>query len=160
MISTLVRLHSLQKLHRNWAIKPGDVPLTILSLRQMVLKVKFGCFLNDIVVRVLGVHDQALCFPRYILRIQLVPIFTFLITRSEPIWVIGRVPITSVVVIVIIRLCLSCSRCSHFLLLWLEVELNSRTRDTCCCFLWWKLWFAYEFAFLVRHGFDRFTRWW
>lgn len=63
MISALIWLHALQKLNSNRAVRPCDVPLTVLSFGQMIFKVKLCRFLDYIVVRVLGVHDHALCSP-------------------------------------------------------------------------------------------------
>ena len=79
MISPLVRLHPLQKLHSDWAVEPAYVPLPILSLRQVVLEVELCHLLNHVIVRVLRVHGQTLCFPLDLVRVKLV-LIVFLVT--------------------------------------------------------------------------------
>ena len=72
MVSSLVGLHMLQKLHCDRAVEPGDVELGVFSLRQVVLKVKLSDFLDHVVVRVLGKHDHALLAPCDFLRVELI----------------------------------------------------------------------------------------
>ena len=84
MICPLVRLHSLQKFDRDRPVIPRDIPCCIHPLRQMVLEVELGDFFYDIVMRMIGVHNEAICFVCHVFWIKLTFLIIF-ITRSEPI---------------------------------------------------------------------------
>ena len=58
VISPLVGLHPLEHLDCDGPIEPCDVPLRVLSLRQVVLEVELGDLLDHIVVRVVRIHSQ------------------------------------------------------------------------------------------------------
>ena len=87
VISSLIRVHSLQKPDRDGSIVPGDVPLRVLSLRQMVFESELGDLLDNIVVRMISVHHQSIRLVGDILRVQLT-LFLLLVARREPIRVI------------------------------------------------------------------------
>ena len=100
MVGSLVGLHSLQKLHRYGAVEPGDIPLAVFTLCQVVLKVELGNFLDHIIVGMLCKHDHALLPPRYLLGIEL--ILLVLVTAREPVRVVGRIPVAAVIPVVVL----------------------------------------------------------
>ena len=59
VISSLIRVHSLQKPDRDGSIVPGDVPLRVLSLCQMVFESELGDFLDHVIVSVQSKHYHA-----------------------------------------------------------------------------------------------------
>ena len=97
VISTLVWLHVLEELHGDWAIEPCDIPLSILSFGQMILKVEFGNFFDYIVMSPQRVHHHTICLEGDLLRSQVILIVIF-ITRSEPIRIVRRIGIAGVIV--------------------------------------------------------------
>ena len=52
MINTLMKLHILQELKLRWPIVPGNVPITALLLRQVILTKDLTSLLHDGVVRI------------------------------------------------------------------------------------------------------------
>ena len=87
VICSLVLLHALEKPYSNGTIVPGNVPLAMLALGQMVLKCKLGDFFDHIVVGVHGEHDHAVSSVCDLLSTQL-PILIIFVTRCEPVRVI------------------------------------------------------------------------
>ena len=87
VISALIWLHVLQQLYRNRPIKPSDVPIGVLALRQVELELELGHLLDNVVVGVLGVHNHAVGAEGDLLRVR-VPFFLVFVARSEPVRVI------------------------------------------------------------------------
>ena len=59
VIGSLIRVHSLQKPDSDRPVVPGDVPLRVLSLCQVVLESEFGDFLDHVIMRVQCKHHHA-----------------------------------------------------------------------------------------------------
>ena len=97
VISALVRLHVLQELHCDWAVEPCNVPLSILSFGQVILKVEFSDFLDHVVMSVQRIHHHTISLESDLLRSQIILIVIF-ITGSEPIRVVRRISIARVII--------------------------------------------------------------
>lgn len=85
VICSLIWLHALQEFHCDRSVEPGDVPWTVVTLRQMVLEVELGNLLDHVVVGVLCIHDHTLFFICNIICVELLFVF---IARREPVRVV------------------------------------------------------------------------
>ena len=59
MVGSLVKVHFLEQLRLNGAVEPGNVPVRLLFLCQMILEECLSDLFDHIIVRVATVHGDS-----------------------------------------------------------------------------------------------------